>query len=116
MWAAALSLVLLKQSLHSAAYTWAFQSAPQQCSNLTIQISGSDGNPPYRALIIPFGPTPFANGTEVRKILDVPFNSNSNSVSFQLDYPANSQLVAVVCKILLSSSTFKPFSFSFCID
>jgi hypothetical protein len=64
--------------------------------NLTIAISGSDGLPPYRALIIPSGPSPLQNNIEVRRIVDVPFEGNSTSVSFKLDYPANSQFVAVV--------------------
>lgn len=47
-------------------------------------------------LIIPFGPSPLPNNVEARTILDMPFEGNSNTISFQLKYPANSQLVAVV--------------------
>lgn len=46
--------------------------------------------------MLPFGPTPLTNDVEVRRILDVPFPNDSATVSFQLKYPANSQLVAVV--------------------
>ncbi|KIK00832.1 hypothetical protein K443DRAFT_7405 [Laccaria amethystina LaAM-08-1] len=35
----------------SAAYSWDLKANPQQCSNLTISISGSNGKPPYRVLI-----------------------------------------------------------------
>ena len=79
----------------SAAYTWKFVSPPQQCSNLTVSLVGS-GVPPYRLLVLPNGPTPLSSGVEVRRILDVPFPEGSRSVSFKLDYPALSQLVAVV--------------------
>ncbi|KAF8649171.1 hypothetical protein AX16_005969 [Volvariella volvacea WC 439] len=80
----------------ASAYTWSFRSTPQQCSNLTIEVSGNDGVPPYRVLILPFGSTPLPNGVEARRIVDQPFPGNSNSVSFQLKYPENSQFVAVV--------------------
>lgn len=89
-------LSLLAFPALSAAYSWNFKANPQQCSNLTISISGSDGKPPYRVLIIPFGPSPLPNNVEARTILDMPFEGNSNTISFQLKYPANSQLVAVV--------------------
>lgn len=79
------------------AYTWTFKSPPQQCGNLTINVSGG-GVPPYRVLIIPFGPSPLPNNVEARRILDVPFEGNSTELTFQLKYPQNSQLVAVVSK------------------
>ncbi|TFK72491.1 hypothetical protein BDN72DRAFT_792505 [Pluteus cervinus] len=89
-------LLLLAFSLPSAsAYSWKFQSPPKQCSNLTISIDGA-GTPPYRVLILPFGPSPLPNNTEVRKIVDQTFPAGATSVSFQLKYPADSQLVAVV--------------------
>jgi hypothetical protein len=106
--AAVLSLVAFPTL--SAAYSWNFKANPEQCSNLTISISGSDGKPPYRVLIIPFGPSPLANNVEARKILDVPFEGNSNTISFQLKYPANSQLVAVVSFILISIHPFLSLS------
>jgi hypothetical protein len=78
------------------AYTWSFSSTPAQCTNLSLSISGTDGKPPYRVLIIPFGPTPLPNFIEARKIVDQPFQNSSTSLSFQLAYPTNSQFVAVV--------------------
>lgn len=90
-------LSLLALPSLASAYSWKFVEAPKQCSNLSITISGNDGKPPYRVLIVPFGSTPLPNNVEARKILEVPFNgSDSNTVSFKLNYPANSQLVAVV--------------------
>ncbi|KAG5340365.1 hypothetical protein E4T56_gene11564 [Termitomyces sp. T112] len=78
------------------AYTWRFNSPPQQCSNLTISVSGSDGKPPYRVLILPFGPSPLANNVEARTIVDQPFPDGASSVSFKLNYPADSQFVAIL--------------------
>ncbi|KAF8895622.1 hypothetical protein BD779DRAFT_1466997 [Infundibulicybe gibba] len=69
---ALIPFLLLSLPLANAAFTWTFQAAPQQCANLSIQTSES-GTPPYRALIIPFGPSPLANNTEVRRIVDQPF-------------------------------------------
>ncbi|KDR84276.1 hypothetical protein GALMADRAFT_705230 [Galerina marginata CBS 339.88] len=80
----------------TSAYTWAFQNTPKQCSNLTVSISGSDGAPPYRVLILPFGPSPLAGVIEARKIMDMAFDPKSTSLSFPLNYPANSQFVAVL--------------------
>jgi len=91
-----LSSVLFSLPALSSAFTWSFNAPPQQCGNLSITISGS-GQPPYRVLILPFGPSPLPNNTEVRKIIDQPFPSNTaTEVTWQLNYPANSQLVAVV--------------------
>ena len=100
------SLYLSSLLPSSRAYSWSFQSMPQQCSNLTVSITGSDGKPPYRILILPFGPSPLANNTEARTILDVPFNGQESSVSFKLKYPENSQLVAVVCYFISCSFCF----------
>ncbi|CAA7259384.1 unnamed protein product [Cyclocybe aegerita] len=88
-----LSLSLLPRT---KAYTWAFERTAQQCQNLTISVSGSDGRPPYRVLILPFGPSPLEGNVEVRRILDVPFPGEEREVSFQLRYPESSQFVAVV--------------------
>ena len=96
------SLYLSSLLPSSRAYSWSFQSTPQQCSNLTVSISGSDGKPPYRILILPFGPSPLANNIEARTILDIPFNGQESSLSFQLKYPEDSQFVAVVCLIYFS--------------
>lgn len=100
-------LALLALPIRSAAFTWNFQSTPQQCSNLTISISGGGGKPPYRVLILPFGPTPLAGNVEARKIVDQPFPDDSTSVSFKLNYPANSQFVAVVS---ISPRSFAPIT------
>jgi hypothetical protein len=85
--------VLLLLPIGVASFTWSFQNTPTQCSNISISISGG-GTPPYNILIIPSGPSPFTNGTEVRKIISQ--ESLSSSVSFQLNYPGDSQFVAVV--------------------
>jgi len=89
-WVLFLSLPVL-----SAAYTWSFEQPPQQCGNVSIAVTGG-GTPPYRVLIIPYGPTPLDNGIEVRRILDIPFPSGQTKVNFKLNWPAHSQLVAVV--------------------
>jgi hypothetical protein len=78
-----------------SAFSFTINNTPQQCQNLSISVTGS-GQPPYSALILPFGPTPLPNNTEVRRILDIPFNGDSTSLSFQLTYPENSQFVVVV--------------------
>ncbi|PFH49873.1 hypothetical protein AMATHDRAFT_62260 [Amanita thiersii Skay4041] len=89
-------LQLIVAPTFSAAYTWQFDATPQQCKKLSISINGSGGKPPYRVLIIPFGPTPLANNVEVRTIMDKQFDDGSKTLSFQLPFPANSQFVAVV--------------------
>lgn len=79
------------------AYSWNFLSNPQQCENTTIQLSGDGGQPPYRILILPFGATPLPNSIEARTIQEEVFISGSErSGSIKLNYPANSQFVAVV--------------------
>ncbi|EED83131.1 predicted protein [Postia placenta Mad-698-R] len=77
----------------ASAYTFNFTSIPQQCENLDISIAGS-GKPPYSVTIIPFGPSPLENNTEVRRIFQTSFSGSSTS--FNLPYPADSQFVAVV--------------------
>ena len=93
------------------AYTWTFTSTPKQCGNLTISVSGSDGRPPYRVLILPFGPTPLAGNIEARRIMDMPFPNGGGSVGFQLKYPANSQFVAVVSMSFHCGSTCLSFRY-----
>jgi hypothetical protein len=93
-------LQLITLPTFSAAYSWVFNAPPQQCSNLSISITGS-GVPPYRVLIIPFGATPLPNDTEVRHIVDHSFG-NSTSTSFAINYPENSQFVAVVSSFFSS--------------
>jgi len=92
----ALALYLSSSAHTASAYSWYFESPPKQCSDVTIKITGADGRPPYRILIIPSGPSPLVNNTEVRRILDLPFPDNSDSLTFRLNYPENSQFVAVV--------------------
>lgn len=79
----------------ASAYTFNFTSIPQQCENLDISIAGS-GKPPYSVTIIPFGPSPLENNTEVRRIFQTSFSGSSTS--FNLPYPADSQFVAVVSR------------------
>ena len=89
-------LVLLALPTLSAAWSWRFDTTPQQCKDLSISISGSGGKPPYRLLILPFGPTPLPNNIEARRIIDKSFPADANSLSFKLNYPGLSQFVAVV--------------------
>ena len=86
--------LLLTPSLVSA-YSFVFNSAPRQCQNMSVSITGS-GSPPYSLLIIPVGPTPLANSVEVRKITQLNFTGTESSLSTQLKFPENSQFVAVV--------------------
>jgi hypothetical protein len=90
------SLVLFNVPLLAHAYSWNFQAPPKQCSDLTVSITGDGGKPPYNLFIIPIGPTPFSNTTEVRRITSQQFNGDDTSVTLKLNFPANSQLVAVV--------------------
>ncbi|KAL4263627.1 hypothetical protein AB1N83_005800 [Pleurotus pulmonarius] len=39
-------------------------STPRQCQNLTVSITGEDGQPPYRLLLVPFGPSPLPDNVE----------------------------------------------------
>jgi hypothetical protein len=75
-------------------FSFNINNTPQQCQNLSISITGSGGQAPYSALIVPFGASPLANNTEVRKIVSKAFDGTS--LSFQLTYPENSQFVVVV--------------------
>ncbi|KAJ7686668.1 hypothetical protein B0H17DRAFT_707809 [Mycena rosella] len=84
----------LSAPLLSSAYTWSFTAEPTQCGTVAISVSG--GSPPYDVLIVPYGSSPLPNNIEARKIQDQPFSGNSATVSFKLNYPANSQFVAVV--------------------
>jgi len=97
------------------AYTWQFTSQPSQCQNVSIAVEGS-GQPPYSLLIIPSGPTPLANNVEVRKIQNIPFPGNSNTLSFMLSFPENSSFVAVVSRrwahFLSRFCSYRPPSFT----
>ncbi|EMD35430.1 hypothetical protein CERSUDRAFT_116197 [Gelatoporia subvermispora B] len=90
----ALAALAVLPSLANA-YSFSFGSTPQQCQNLTIDITGT-GQPPYSVLLIPFGPSTLPNNVEVRKITQVNFTGDATSASFQLKYPTDSQFVLVV--------------------
>ncbi|KAF9219529.1 hypothetical protein BS17DRAFT_717307 [Gyrodon lividus] len=90
-----LALYLALSSSLVSGFSFTFTSQPQQCSNISLQITGS-GAPPYSVLIIPYGPSPLPNNIEARTIVYQQFSGDSSSVSFQLRYPTNSQFVAVV--------------------
>ncbi|KAH7886857.1 hypothetical protein F5I97DRAFT_1807293 [Phlebopus sp. FC_14] len=90
-----LALHLVLSSNLVSAFSFTFSSQPQQCTNLSIDITGS-GTPPYSVLIIPYGPSPLPNNIEARTIVYQQFSGHSTSVSFQLKYPTDSQFVAVV--------------------
>jgi len=92
---AGLAVFLAFYPLFVFGFSFTINNTPEQCQNLSISITGS-GQSPYRASFIPFGPSPLSNNVEVRKILDLPFNGNSTSLSFQLPYPENSLFVVVV--------------------
>ncbi|KAJ3575866.1 hypothetical protein NP233_g809 [Leucocoprinus birnbaumii] len=93
------------------AYSWNLRSNPQQCQNMTIDLTGTGGQPPFRILIIPFGASPLPNNIEARKIQETVFaTGNQRNGSVMLNYPANSQFVAVVSvdRLLLVNAAFSP--------
>ena len=94
----------------SSAFSFTINNTPEQCTNLNISITGS-GQPPYSAIVLPYGATPLSNNIEVREVIDVAFNGASTSTSFKLTYPENSQFVVVVSnsigKVLEESSADK---------
>jgi hypothetical protein len=90
-----LTVILLLPLLVNA-YTWQFTSQPRQCQDVSLSVQGSGGQPPYSLLIIPTGPSPLPNNTEVRTIQNIPFSGTSTALSFNLNYPENSSFVAVV--------------------
>ncbi|KAK1231437.1 hypothetical protein PQX77_005446 [Marasmius sp. AFHP31] len=93
--AAAAAALFFALPSNSLGYTWNFKSTPTQCGQLTIAISGQ-GKPPYSVLILPSGQTSFQNGVEVRKIIEANSTGDATEISLQLNYPAESQFVAVV--------------------
>jgi hypothetical protein len=97
---------------YASAYTWQFTSQPSQCQNVSIAVQGS-GQPPYSLLLIPSGPTPLPNNTEVRTIQNISFTGTSTSLSFNLNYPENSSFVAVVCLFLVLITVAPPFSLAY---
>ncbi|KAF7325901.1 hypothetical protein MKEN_00440900 [Mycena kentingensis (nom. inval.)] len=88
------SLVVAASSpLLASAFSWSFKGGqPTQCGNITIAASG--GSPPYSVLVIPFGSSPLPNNIEARKIQSQ--SSDSADINFKLNFPANSQFVAVL--------------------
>jgi len=80
----------------AAAYTWKLETPPVQCANFTISVSGSDGKPPYRLLLVPTSRIPDGQQNDPRDIVDQSFFGEATSVSLQLAYPAGSRFVAVV--------------------
>ncbi|KAL0960026.1 hypothetical protein HGRIS_011674 [Hohenbuehelia grisea] len=80
----------------ASSYSFNIENTPAQCQNLSISITGSGGQAPYRALIVPFGPSTLPNNIEVRRITEIPFGDGQTKVSFKLNYPENTQFVAVV--------------------
>ncbi|KAF8625269.1 hypothetical protein AX15_005473 [Amanita polypyramis BW_CC] len=97
-----LLLLLYWLSIHprlATAYSWQVNTPPKQCSNLSITIVGSDGLPPYTILILPHGPSPLQNNTEVRAVINRPLEGNTTTFSFPINYPAGSEFVAVVSDV-----------------
>ena len=98
------------------AYTWQFTTQPRQCQNVTLAVQGS-GQPPYSLLIIPVGPSPLPNNTEVRTIQNISFSGSSTTLSFELTYPGDSSFVAVVriyftCHILAAICSYRSTLFA----
>ncbi|KAH8834202.1 hypothetical protein DL96DRAFT_1756600, partial [Flagelloscypha sp. PMI_526] len=91
------------------AYTWAFENNPAQCQSLRVKIQGDDGQPPFRLLLLPYGAAP--GQYETRYIQTITFNT-SDHLDFQLNYPSNSQFVAVVSVLhgFASGGTSKPWT------
>lgn len=96
LYAAVLSASLLRSTV--SAYSWQFTNQLQQCQNLSLSLTGS-GQPPYTVLVVPYGPSPLSGGTEVRKIVNTQFDGPS--VTFPINYPADSQLVVVVSVLVI---------------
>lgn len=71
------------------ALTWSFTTDPTQCGELTVEWSG--GTAPFTLLLVPTGHV----DPETRTIIQEDVSSG-NSVTFQLNYPANSTFVAVL--------------------
>ncbi|KAF8066477.1 hypothetical protein FPV67DRAFT_1417268 [Lyophyllum atratum] len=89
-------VLLIHLPYFAAAYTWKLETPPVQCANFTISVSGSDGKPPYRVLLVPTSRIPDGQQNDPRDIVDQSFFGEAKSVSLQLEYPAGSRFVAVV--------------------
>ncbi|KJA14564.1 hypothetical protein HYPSUDRAFT_430911 [Hypholoma sublateritium FD-334 SS-4] len=78
----AIHLLIISLILRGAySYTWSFEETPSQCGQLTVAIAGNDGTPPFRLLVVPFGPSLLPNGVEPRSVLDIPFSDNQSFAS-----------------------------------
>lgn len=89
----------LASSLQGAhAYSWNLRSDAKQCKNATIVLNGSGGKPPYKLLMIPYGATPLK--VEARRIVEQVFaTGDQTSGEIMVNYPADSQFVAVVSRL-----------------
>ena len=79
---------------NAVGFQWNSPALPQQCSNLTVIVSGTDFVFPLKVLIVPVGPSPL--NYEVRRVMEVDFPANATTVSFKLPYPTGSSLVVLV--------------------
>jgi hypothetical protein len=85
--------VLATAPVLASAYSWKFNSTPKQCGNLELEITGSGGKGPYRALILPTGVNPTQK--DFRRVVEIPFNDTSK-LSFPLRLPAQGSFVIAV--------------------
>ncbi|KAH8113233.1 hypothetical protein DFH11DRAFT_1510724 [Phellopilus nigrolimitatus] len=83
------AILLLAYILPSSAFFFWFTGTPTQCSNMTVEWNG--GRPPLTLLLVPTGHL----NPETRTIIqrDIP---SGNSISFVLDFPSQSQFIAVL--------------------
>ncbi|KAL5530698.1 hypothetical protein ACEPAF_6956 [Sanghuangporus sanghuang] len=84
-----LTVLLSYFVLSSHAFTFYFTSTPTQCANMTVEWTG--GRAPFTLLLVPVGHLNPETRTIIQK--DV---SSVTFVSFVLDFPAQSQFVAVL--------------------
>lgn len=79
---------------NAVGFNWTWPALPQQCSNITMSVYGTDFVFPLKALIVPVGPSPLSY--EVRRVMEVEFPANTTTISFLLPYPTGSELVGLV--------------------
>lgn len=91
----AIALLVTSMATTASAFSFNITTTPQQCQTLNISITGT-GEPPYRAVFLPVGSSPLPGGTEVRSVLDLPFDGDSTNLSFRFAYPSNSLFVVTV--------------------
>ena len=84
-----LTILLSYFILPSYVFTFYFTGNPTQCANMTVEWTG--GQPPFTLLLVPVGHL----YPETRRIIQSDIQSG-NSVSFVLDFPAQSRFVAVL--------------------